>query len=107
MNARSLSHASWWTRTAEGVLVKPTIGPGSFVDKATLLRDALISIEISYLDSPSDYREAVQAQAAVPTDSSSRRRQSNRSKRNRECMVAPWALIGLVLFVVALIWIAQ
>jgi hypothetical protein len=103
----AFSHASWWTRTAEGVLVKPTIGPGSFVDKATLLNDALISIEISYLDSPSDYREAVQAPTPIPTDSSSRRRQFKRPRRNREYMVAPWALIGLVLFVVALIWIAQ
>jgi hypothetical protein len=87
--------------------VKPRIGPGSLVDKATLLNDTHISIEISYLDSRSDYRETVQVQTAVPTDSSSQRKQSNRSKKNRKHALAPWVLLGLVLLVVAFIRIAQ
>jgi cytoskeletal protein RodZ len=74
------------------------------VDKATLLNDTYISIEISYLDSRSDYREAVKTQTAVPTDSSSQR---NRSKKNSKWSLVPWALILLVLLVVALIWMAQ
>lgn len=94
-------------RSAEGVPVKPRIAPGSLQDKTTLLNDAFIKIEISYLDSPSSYRETVRAQTPAQTNSSLQRaRSQKRFKRNWKT-ISRWALVGFGLLAAVLTWIVR
>ena len=77
------------------------------MDRATPLNDTFITIEIWYLDSLSNYREAVQSQTAVQTHSSSRRRHSGEPKKKGKRYFALWSLVGIVLLVAALTWILR
>jgi hypothetical protein len=94
-------------RSAEGVPVKPRIGPGSLQDKTTRLNDAFIKIEISYLDSPSSYRETVRAQTPTQTNSSCQRARSQKRFKKNWKTISRWALIGFGLFAAILTWLAR
>lgn len=101
-----MSHARLCTRV-EGVLVKPRIGPGSLVDRATPLNDTFITIEIWYLDSSSNYREALQSRTAVEANSSFGRRYAGEFKKKGKRYFALWSLVGITLLVAALTWILR
>ena len=84
--------------------MKPRVGPGSIADRATPLNDTFVTIEIWYLDSSSNYREALQSRTPVLTDAFSRCKQSGESKKKGKRYFALWTLAGIVLLMAALTW---
>lgn len=77
------------------------------MDKATLLNDAFIRVEISYLDSPSGYRETVRAQTPAQTNSSFQRARSQKQFKKNWKTISRWALIGFGLVAAILTWIVR
>lgn len=94
-------------RSAEGVPVKPRIAPGSLQDKTTLLNDAFIKIEISYLDSPTNYRETVKTNKPAQTNSPFRRARSQKRFKKNWKTFSRWALIGFGLVAAILTWLVR